>query len=186
MFSTRSSFLIALREDGNNSLWREFLNLYTPLIERTGRTAGLSIGDTEDVIQDVMMQMVTSLRNGAYDRDLGRFRAWLKTVAINKIRDQRRRNRTQATCLEHPEAVPDDESFERQWDGAFQKELVKYSLQAIQPEFRPRTWACFLKHGIHKLPAIAVSREVGVSENAVYVNTTRVMNRLREFCREHQ
>jgi RNA polymerase sigma-70 factor (ECF subfamily) len=49
----------------------------------------------------------------------------------------------------------------------------------------PATWACFEGQILHGRAADELASELGVSRNAVYVNTSRVRARVREHWLRH-
>src|SRR5690606_30074522 len=96
-----------------------------------------------------------------------------------------RRKRGRAACsLECPAEVVANTPSEDVWFKDLRGRLVRHALAQIRDEFRPRTWQCFLLHALEGRNAEDVSRDVGVSTNAVYINSSRVMSRLREVCNE--
>ena len=48
----------------------------------------------------------------------------------------------------------------------------------------PRTWACFERHILGHEPAADVARDLGLTVNAVYVNSSNVLSRVRAKCFE--
>jgi len=90
--------------DGDSSAWKEFLERYRPLLERTVRYTFLRCvyriphADVENVVQDLLARL--------YEKDCRRLRtyqgrcpfaAWLKSLAVritlNTIRDEKLRGR---------------------------------------------------------------------------------------------
>ena len=49
----------------------------------------------------------------------------------------------------------------------------------------PKTWACFAEHMLGGRPAAEVAAELGLHSNAVFVNSSRVLARLRLKCAEY-
>lgn len=183
---TRSSLLARLRQDDSGASWREFTALYQPLIERFARTAGISGSDIDDVVQDVLIQLLRALPSFAYRKERGHFRQWLRRITVNKSIDVHRKSARSPVPHACVDDVPEDSrGIESSWTREFRLQLVRAALQHIRPDVRPRTWDCFAGHVLQQRSAAEVSRQVGVSENAVYVNSTRVIARVREFCAFH-
>jgi hypothetical protein len=84
---TPVSLLERLRSPDDAEAWSRFLALYTPLLYSLGRRVGLQDQDAADLVQKVLLVLVTALPTFAYDR-LRSFRRWLRTVALNKWRDR--------------------------------------------------------------------------------------------------
>ena len=87
MDSTSVNLLKRLRETTADSAWQRFVELYTPPIFHWGREKGLSPDDSLDVVQDVLATLVVKLPEFQYDPNR-RFRAWLKTVTVNRVTDK--------------------------------------------------------------------------------------------------
>jgi RNA polymerase sigma-70 factor (ECF subfamily) len=50
----------------------------------------------------------------------------------------------------------------------------------MQTEFQPATWKAYWEHAAVGRPAAEVAAELGMSVNAVYLATSRVLRRLRQ------
>jgi RNA polymerase sigma-70 factor (ECF subfamily) len=88
--ATPASLLLRLRQADGPRAWEEFVHLYTPLLYRWARRAGLAGADAADLVQDVFALLLVKLPEFHYDRH-GSFRAWLRTVTLNKWRENLRR-----------------------------------------------------------------------------------------------
>src|SRR5262249_28353420 len=102
---------------------------------------------------------------------------WLRAVTLNKWREKRRRQAVPAN-YPLPEDVPEraDESF---CEVEYRKYLIHRALELMQVEFQPTTWNACWEHVVSGLTAAEVARQLGISENAVYLAKSRVLRRLR-------
>ena len=98
MNSTSSSLLERLRHPNADEAWDRFVRLYTPLLFHWARGVGLPRQDAADLVQDVLLLLVRKMPDFRYDRSRS-FRAWLRTVTLNKWREQQRRR---AGCAGRP------------------------------------------------------------------------------------
>jgi RNA polymerase sigma-70 factor (ECF subfamily) len=179
MHTTPVSLLVRLRQPTDQAAWARFVELYLPLLSYWARRLGLDDGDAADLVQDVFVTLVEKLAAFRHDRDRS-FRAWLRTVLTNRWRDARRRlaarPRQVAVALEDvAEAVAGDVLDERE----YRRQVVARALALLEGEFQDRTWRAFRAHGVEGRPAADVAAELGVSVNAVYLATSRVLRRLR-------
>jgi DNA-directed RNA polymerase specialized sigma24 family protein len=90
MDTTSVSLLERLRRPEPSEAWRRFVELYTPLIYYWSRRVGLQPEECADLVQEVLAVMVQKLPEFQYDPKQG-FRGWLRTVTLNKWRENRRR-----------------------------------------------------------------------------------------------
>src|ERR1700753_4184614 len=82
---TRASLLLQIRDGSNHVAWREFMNLYSPIVYGFARKRGLQDADAADLMQDVMRSVSTAVGRLDYDRNQGTFRGWLFTITRNKV-----------------------------------------------------------------------------------------------------
>ena len=73
---TRACLLVRLRDTTNHEAWREFLQLYSPLVYGLVRNRGLQDADAADLLQDVLKSVSGSFGRLDYDKQNGGFRAW--------------------------------------------------------------------------------------------------------------
>src|SRR5437016_1663068 len=91
-FSTSSSLLQRLAQPAEAGSWDRFVELYTPLMFAWTARMGLSDHDAADLVQDVFAILVEKLPTFRYDPDKS-FRAWLKTVLLNRWRERLRKGK---------------------------------------------------------------------------------------------
>ena len=110
----------------------------------------------------------------------GSFRRWLRTLLVNKLRDRIRRRVRLENALENRAvdiALPDvAEVF---WEAEYQRELARQALCLMKDNFEPATWKACWETVVAGRSVADVARELGISENAVYVLRCRVLRRLR-------
>jgi RNA polymerase sigma-70 factor (ECF subfamily) len=168
-----------LRDRADQGAWTQFVKLYTPFLCYWARRVGLQPPDAADLVQDVLLLLYQKLPEFTYDPQHS-FRAWLRTVLLNKWREKRRRT---GPGLEAGDdllsglAGPDvlaafGEAEHRQY-------LVQRALQLMQTDFQPATWRAFWEHVVAGRPAAEVARELGLTVKAVYLGKARVLRRLR-------
>jgi len=175
--------LKAARPDASD--WDRLQGIYLPLIERwLGRVPGLG-DESADVAQEVLVVVFREVPRFDRQRE-GSFRAWLRQVTVNKIRNYRRkRHRRPAVGLDPADGFlerlsdPNDD-LAREWDRDHDRHVVEKVLAVVQPHFNPTTWAAFQRFGVDGVPARRVAEELGLSENAVILAKSRVLKRLRE------
>src|SRR5689334_15765725 len=107
MNSTPASLLVRVRERTDQDAWARFVELYTPFLYAWARRLELSPEEAADLVQDVFTLLIQKLPQFEY-RQQGGFRAWLKTVTLNKWREKHRR-RTVPTAQPLPDDVADRE-----------------------------------------------------------------------------
>jgi RNA polymerase sigma-70 factor (ECF subfamily) len=66
------------------------------------------------------------------------------------------------------------------WEKEYRRELTARALQLMQADFAPTTWKACWEFVAQGRSAAEVARELGISENAVYLAKCRVLRRLRQ------
>src|SRR5262249_39182590 len=114
MTTTRTSLLIRIRDRSDVEAWRNFQELYAPLLYRYAGTRGLSREDAEDVRDECMAVVARKIADFEYDKAKGGFKNWLYRIASGKVIDLlRRRHEKQAdsgqmAALPDPAPTPDE------------------------------------------------------------------------------
>lgn len=183
MVRTPASLLERLKRPEDKEAWQRFVRLYTPMIHRWAVAAGLESNDANDLTQEVFLTLIRVLPEFVYDPHKS-FRGWLKTVAINRLRDSNRRLQGKRR-LEH--AAIDRITDENDTDPAklfeeadYRQYLVGRAMQLIQTDFEPTTWQIWKACVVMGQPPRDVAERFGVTVNAVYLTKARVLRRLRE------
>lgn len=178
MYTTLPSLLERIRNPGENRAWERFVSLYTPFIFSLARRAGVGREEASDLVQDVFLLLTKKMADFKYDAQLS-FRAWLRTVVMNRLHEIARRRslptRFAANQFELEESA-DVESIE---ETEYRSHLMDRALEIMQREFAPTTWKACWEHVVSGRTALDVGAELGISEGAVYVAKCRVLRRLR-------
>jgi RNA polymerase sigma-70 factor (ECF subfamily) len=178
---TPASLLDRLRRPDEPEAWPRFVQLYTPLLYAWARRAGLQEPDAADLVQDVLLLLVRKLPEFTYDRHKS-FRAWLRTVTLNRWRETLRRRPPPAQPLDglgapaEPAAEDGDAFAEAEYRG----QLVARAQELVRGDFQPATWKAWCEYGVCGRPVEAVARELGLTPRAVYLAKARVLRRLRQ------
>lgn len=181
--TTSTTLLAGLRGEQNETLWREYVDRYRPLIVSFARRLGLAEDAAEDVAQASLIAFSEGYRAGRYDRGRGRLRSWLFGIVHNQVRNwHRRRPPDEAfpatTAFDQLEAPGELEPL---WEEEWHRSVLARCTEAARGEFEPTTFAAFRRYAVDEVPAEEVARELGISVNAVYGAKRRVLRRIREL-----
>jgi RNA polymerase sigma-70 factor, ECF subfamily len=183
---TSLSLLDRLKMAGPDaSDWNRLHGIYLPLIKHwLGRVPGLG-DESADLAQEVLVVVFREIPR--FDRQrAGSFRAWLRQVTVNKIRNYRRKRHRRPKAGLDPadgflERLSDPNGdLAREWDRDHDAHVVQKLMVLVQSDFSPTTWEAFRRFGVDGVPAGVVAAELGLSENAVILAKSRVLKRLRE------
>ncbi len=180
-----SSSLLLQAKASNQAAWDRLVSLYSPLIYRWCRRAGLQPADAADVGQEVFRAVARKLNDFRRTGPGDTFRGWLRTITQNKIRDHARIRLVplmQDKWLD-AQRTPERESageVEQQEEVRDSHVLLWRAVELIRSEFEPVTWRAFWLVSVEARLPRDVAADLCVSVNAVYLAKSRVLRRLRE------
>lgn len=181
---TSPSLLLRIRDRSDHLAWSTFQEVYLPLINSYCVYWGLQPADAEDVAQEVLAVVFRTMPSFDYEPGRGRFRAWLGTVTANEIKSWCARNKRRGETV----GLPSDDFNQlaqpaSNWSQFFAEHVFRVACNRVREHCEPRTWQCFEATWLEHKPAPDVAREVGLPIHSVYVNKSRVLQRLEEEVR---
>lgn len=103
---TQPSLLVRIRDARDAASWRQFVEIYAPLVYGFLRKQGLQDADAGDVAQDALRTVAQSIGQWNYDPQRGTFRGWLLAVVRSRLTDfHRRQERHNAAVSAAADAV---------------------------------------------------------------------------------
>jgi len=174
--TTSISLLDQVRSGADERAWERFVTLYTPFLFSCAQRAGLDHHDSCELVQDVLLHLLSELPKFRYDDALHSFRGWLRTVTINKCRERFRKRVPSGLDQTIDLAAIEEEAF---WEVEHRDFLARRAMQIMQDEFETRTWRACCEFIMSGRKAADIAAELGMSEAAVFMAKSRVLNRLR-------
>ncbi len=189
---TRPSLLIRVRDPADQSAWREFVEIYRPVVFRLAEQKGMQTADAEDVAQEVLAAVAQAISQREHDPKRAKFGTWLHRVAYNAIIDaltRRKPDRGSGNSALH--GVLDQREAH---DGPgsdllrleYRREVFRWAARQIRMEFRQETWDAFWLTAIEGRPVAVVARELGKDPGAIYTARSRVIRRIQEKVTEYE
>lgn len=179
--SSTTSYSLLERVRGLDAeAWRRFVNLYGPVVFDWCQRAGLQTQDAADATQEVFCAVHSNIAKFRRDRPGDSFRAWLRTITANKVRDQYRAQRRQLASHDSMDDVPAPDPAHFDSDPQPIRELAKRALALIQTEFEPKTAQAFWAVAVSGLTPQQAAADLGMSLAAVYKAKSRLLSRLRQ------
>ncbi len=181
---TSRSLISGLRRQ-DAAAWERLVRWYSPLVLHWLRRWNLPSRDAADVLQDVYRSVARSVVGFRKERPEDTFRGWLRSIALNKVRDHYRRTEFDPKAVggtdallqlqEHPADDPSGDEHTPAWNS-----VLRQALEAVQTEFEPTTWLAFWKTVVEGRTAGEAAGELNLSPGAVRVAKCRILQRLRE------
>ena len=190
MPDTRISLILRLPRSADAAAWREFVEIYEPLVLRFARRRGLQEADAQDLVQRVFTSVAGAVDRWQPDPKRGKFRAWLFRIARNHLINQaalRRRERpvggsTQVRRLH-------DEIDQRVIEASdveieYRRAVFESAAARVKRLVQPATWTAFWETMVVGRSCESVAEELNMSVGAIYVARSRVVARLRAVAEE--
>lgn len=191
---TKATLLERVKDTADQASWKEFHDLYRPLVLAVARREGLSDDDADDVAQETFSALVDALPSYSYDPQRASFKSWLRTVINHRVMDyfRQRDGRTQARAgvivRERPSGVEpvanlepgsSDDAFEEEW----RRTIMLHALAELKKQVTTATYQVtyLLLHG--KTPT-EVAAALRISRGSVYLAKHRAGPKLRRLVKE--
>lgn len=184
--ATRHSLILRLRDPADAVAWREFVELYEPLVYNLACRKGLQDADARDLCQEVLLAVARAVHRWDPEPSRGSFRGWLFRIARNLLvnfltRQNNPRGSGATSVQELLEAQPsDDPSATALFEAEYRQRVFRWAAEDIRSEFAPGTWQAFWLTAVVGRPPKEVASELGLSVGAVYIARSRILARLRQ------
>ena len=180
---------VAMKESRYRPTACEICREYSQVVYAWCRQAALQECDAADVTQTVMLKAIQAVRDGRFRGSRCKFRSWLRTIALNSIRDLVRswnspiRGQGMSQSINTLEFV-EDQSFalaiQKRVDREHQRLLITTAERRVRKRIRERTWQVFVMCFRDDLSARDISRQLKIKLGEVYTIKSRVTAMLRD------
>jgi RNA polymerase sigma-70 factor (ECF subfamily) len=166
--------------------WRRLDELYRPLLRGWVARVGVPTSDVDDLVQDVLVVVVREVA-GFERRRKGAFRAWLRNIMANQVKNHFRRKKYQPTATGGSdfqgvldELASPESALSKLWDREHDRHVAAALMQRVQADFEPATWQAFQRHALEGEPAAQVAKALNLSLNSVLLAKSRAIKRMRQ------
>lgn len=186
---TRPSLLLRIRDARDKDAWRQFVQVYAPLIYRVARKYRLQDADAADVTQEVLKAVARASKRLDYDPRRGSFRAWLFTVVRSKLSNFLAARRIPAGGPDAQAALaaaPARQEEAALWDLEYERRLFAWAAEQVRGGFEETSWQAFWRTAVEGRSSQEVAESLGISVGAVYIAKSRILARLKDQIRQLQ
>jgi len=160
--------------------WERLVPIYQSLLQKWLRVAGLQQADRDDLSQRVLEVLVRRLPQFEHNGRPGAFRAWLRSITVNFLREFWRQKPTPESSSVLDQLVDTHSDLSKLWDEQHDRHVLHSLLDLVAMEFTDTTWRAFRRLVLDGVPARTVAAELGITTNAVIIAKSRVLARLRQ------
>jgi RNA polymerase sigma-70 factor (ECF subfamily) len=177
---TTSASLLDQARGRRPGAWDRLVGLYGPLLEAWLTAAGLQPADRDDLTQRVLEVLVRQLPDFEHSGRPGAFRAWLRGITVNLLREFWRARPVPEAGARLEELSDPNGGLSRLWEEQHDRHVLHALMGLVRPEFTEATWQAFRRQALDGAAAREVAAELGLSVNAVLIAKSRVLARLRQ------
>jgi RNA polymerase sigma-70 factor (ECF subfamily) len=179
--------LINLAKSADPTAWETLFRLYSPLVRYWVRKSRIPQLDEDDLVQEVFRSIHAGLARFEKKSETDSFRAWIRTITQNKIRDYLR---TQAnkplatggtTALRLVHQAPDHELAVELPEMSEDRLVIHEALEIVRREIQSQTFQAFWRSTVDGIAPSLVAEELGIPLHSVYQAKSRVLRRLRDL-----
>lgn len=181
--TTRSSVLKAVADTSNEKAWNRLFDLYAGFVFSIARSKGLTVTDSDDIVQNVFVDLARNLPQFNYDRTKGRFRSYLISLVNWRVTDKLRAGKRDVDFKSQygedmkGAVAEDDGSFlEDEWRAAAMEE----ALRRIKDEVNPDHFAAFVASAIEGQDTETVMNLYSITRDNLYQIRKRLTLKLKE------
>ena len=193
-----SSSLLQRVQQMQPDAWARMVDVFSPIVYRWCRSAGLTGADSADVVQDVFIAVAKNITTFERQKEKASFRSWLATITRNRVRDAFRirqkhppgmggtaaMERLNAIEAANP-ATPSDDQLEQSISVAsLDRKMPARVLEIIKSECDPKTWQAFWMTTVMGDAAADVAARLELNVASVYQAKSRILRRLRKRMEE--
>ncbi|MGI9473885.1 MAG: RNA polymerase sigma factor [Rubripirellula sp.] len=180
-----SSSLLGRVQQMQPDAWARLVTVFTPVVYRWCRQAGLEAHDASDVVQEVFSSVASGIDRFERVKDQGSFRSWLATITRNRICDHHRRRAKQPAGQGGTEAQFQMQQLQDSLDRSvsetsLSEALPRRVLDLVESEFTAVTWQAFWRTTVEGLSAVDVADQLDLNVASVYQAKSRVLRRFRQ------
>ncbi len=183
--ATSTLLLQGLHDEANHEVWAQFDRRYRPILMAFARRLGLSEADAADVAQETMARFLEEYRAGKYDRQRGRLRSWIISLARTRVAQvYRRRDRNREVAgISAAADLDDDQRLTQIWEDERRRVLLREAMQQLREATKTndKTIRAFELLVFNQLTPADVARQLQITPQDVYRAKNRVAQRLQEI-----
>src|SRR6516162_7055975 len=138
---TSVSLLERLAGAPTDEEWRRLDDLYRPLLRAWAARAGVPASDVDDLVQVVLLVVFREVAGFEW-RGQGAFRAWLRTILANRVRDYFRGQKYQPIATgdsdflrQLDELRSPDSALSHLWDREHDEHVAAALMRRVQGDF---------------------------------------------------
>lgn len=175
--------------EDDEGAWEKLLKVWTPCVYHYCHRKGIKGIDSDEVVQDVMIQIFRYRENFSRSEKGHRLKAWLLTIIHQRIADYYRKFAGKneavggsdiagflANLPEGPLSIDDVDASQQCFEPGL---WMAKTLDVIKEEVTPQTWHIFRLNKLENLSAKEVGEKFDLTANTVRQRVFSVVSRIK-------
>ena len=181
---TRSSLIGRIRDWQDEQSWRDFYAMYRKMVLRIALKSGLNEHAAEEVMQDTMVAVATSISQYEYKPEQCSFKGWLFHLTRCRISDyyRKKQRRIPSASLDlsyHADLSETNEGKsallpDSEWEVEWQRGLMELALDRIRLKVNPRHFQAFDFYVVKNWDPGKVAKTLNINIAQVYLAKYRI------------
>jgi RNA polymerase sigma-70 factor, ECF subfamily len=189
---TRASLILRLQDAEDMAAWDEFASIYGPVVFNVATSRGFQAADADNLVQEVLMAVATSVSQWLQRDDRGSFRAWLLRIARNATVDMITQKATRSLGRDGSEAqlhlanLPAPSELSSALDLEYERMVFQWASDRVRESVAEHTWQAFWLTSIEELSVEEAATKLKTRPGNIYFARSRVMARIKQLVQQYQ
>ncbi|MCM8536454.1 MAG: sigma-70 family RNA polymerase sigma factor [Lentisphaeraceae bacterium] len=175
--NTRMTLLGKVKDKHDDQSWEDFVSFYKRYIAGIVHNMRIPADEVDDIVQTVLLQVWKKLPEFEYNPSQGKFRNWLATITVNRVRDAQRKFGRKNEIIETNESYPTDNTSKPEIEEIANEEWLKHisnlAWERIEPTLAPSVHKAFTLY-LKGVPDKDIANELELAESSIRVYRSRV------------
>ncbi|MCM8540139.1 MAG: sigma-70 family RNA polymerase sigma factor [Lentisphaeraceae bacterium] len=181
-WNTQQTLIQRAQNPDDNQAWDDFVSYYQSFIRMVLYKSNISLNDTDDLIQAILLRIWKGLPNYEYKKEQARFRTWLSTIIRNCIITHINKSKNKGVKVElieeQIEKISDSE-IEQIISDEWLDYVASIALDKVKEVFSGNAIEVF-RLSLEEKSAREIANELNITEESVFVLRSRVKKRLKK------
>ena len=189
---TRASLILRLQDAEDMAAWDEFAAIYGPVVFNVATSRGFQAADADNLVQEVLMAVASSVSNWLQRDDRGSFRAWLLRIARNATVDMITQKATRSLGRDGSEIqkqlanLPAPSELSGALELEYERMVFHWATEQVRELVAEHTWEAFWLTAIDELSVEDAAAKLKTRPGNIYFARSRVMARIKELVQQYQ
>ena len=189
---TRASLILRLQDAEDMAAWDEFAAIYGPVVFNVAASRGFQAADADNLVQEVLMAVASSVSTWLQRDDRGSFRAWLLRIARNAAVDMITQKATRSLGRDGSDIqrqlanLPAPSELSNALDLEYERMVFHWATERVRELVAEHTWEAFWLTAIDELSVEDAAAKLNTRPGNIYFARSRVMARIKEFVQQYQ